>query len=243
MRLEWKEIKLEAKAEQDGVQGAFRGLLSTYGNVDLVGDMCVKGCFQECLQNKTIYPTLWQHMQCEPIGHMNVTDSDEGLEVDGVFNQEVQRGREAWALLKAGDIGGLSIGYVPDEFEYDKNGIRRLLKVTLWEGSFVTFPANPEAYAEAKNMDEKGHQIRKSIGAYLTSLSEEERKTAIKEFTSQIKVCSGKPRKADDEMVDEEEPVDNTEEDPEDLEDDTEEDSKSIIDDMNKQMKKMKEIR
>lgn len=243
MHLEWKSVKIQAKTDDSAVTGAFRGLLSTYGNVDLVGDMCVQGCFTDSLKEKDVYPTLWQHDQCEPIGHMTITDSDKGLMVDGIFNTEVQRGREAYALLKAGDIGGLSIGYVPEVFEYDDNGIRRLLKVTLWEGSFVTFPANPSAYAEAKQMDEKGHKLRKDMGAYLAKLSDEERKKAIEEFTAQLKACGKKPKKADDaEEVTEEEPEDDaegqeSEEDTEDEED--EEDMKATVVILDRQIKAM----
>ena len=61
---------------------------------------------------------------------------------------EVAQASEAYALLKAGALSGLSIGFSPRDWEYRKNSdggnkeIRVLKEVDLWEISLVTFPAN-----------------------------------------------------------------------------------------------------
>ncbi len=232
MHIERKQVHFEIKS--DAMPGTIQGCLSRYGNIDLVGDVCEPGCFDDSLQKRTIYPTLWQHDQVEPIGHFTATDSKDGLMIQGSLNQDVQRGREAYSLIKNGDISGLSIGYTPDEFVYDKDGIRHLTKVTLWEGSVVTFPANPEASVEAKNMNEKGHMIRKDIGGYLSKLPIDERKAAAEEFLKQIEACTEDEedaRKADTEEEGEEGTEDETsteEEDDTDTEEDPEEGMKSI---------------
>ena len=58
-----------------------------------------------------------------------------------MLNQDTQRGREAYALLRQGALDGLSIGFstVKDSWDGD---VRNIQEVRLWEGSLVTFPAN-----------------------------------------------------------------------------------------------------
>ncbi|MGY4281031.1 HK97 family phage prohead protease [Bradyrhizobium sp. LM2.7] len=59
-------------------------------------------------------------------------------------------GRDTYALLKAGALDGLSIGYVSkkDSFDRTKN-VRRLEEIHLFEISIVTFPMLPSATVEA----------------------------------------------------------------------------------------------
>ena len=148
-------LYLEVKAVPEGtgtVPGAFDGTLSTYGNVDLVGDVCEKGCFDETLElNGPHRPMLWQHDDGEVIGSFDIVATKDSLDIDGSFNLDVQRGREGHSLLKRGDINGLSIGYRALDYYYDSDGIRHLTAVDLLEGSLVTFPANTLARAQAKS--------------------------------------------------------------------------------------------
>jgi hypothetical protein len=54
---------------------------------------------------------------------------------------DVARGRELLALVKAGAIDGLSIGYRTVTSRIDpKTRVRKLHQVDLWEISIVTFP-------------------------------------------------------------------------------------------------------
>lgn len=51
--------------------------------------------------------------------------------------------------MKAGSLTGLSIGYVLNDWEYNKEKEAWLLKeIDLWEVSPVTFPSNDEARIE-----------------------------------------------------------------------------------------------
>jgi HK97 family phage prohead protease len=63
---------------------------------------------------------------------------------------DVARAREAAALLEAGAIEGLSIGYRTVKATKDDAGRRRLAELELWEVSLVTFPMLPEARVGAK---------------------------------------------------------------------------------------------
>lgn len=141
----------EVKA--DDSLGSFEGVLSTYGNIDRVGDICEPGCFDASIAEKgTRFPLCWNHNDNEIVGSFRVVSTEGALSVKGRFNQAVQRAKEVYSLLKDGDVTGLSIGYSVKRATYDQNGVRHLLEVDLWEGSLTAFPANPMAEAQAKNM-------------------------------------------------------------------------------------------
>jgi HK97 family phage prohead protease len=73
----------------------------------------------------------------------------------------VERGREVAALVQAGAIDGLSIGYRTVRAERDGKGRRLLAELELWEVSLVTFPMLPEARvaAKAEALDESWRHI------------------------------------------------------------------------------------
>ena len=94
---------------------------------------------------------LWQHDPAQPIGIWDeVREDATGLWVKGRLLRDVEKGREAAALLAAGAIDGLSIGYRTVKAERDGKGQRLLQELELWEVSLVTFPMLPEARVSAK---------------------------------------------------------------------------------------------
>lgn len=131
--------------------GAFTGYASVFGNEDLWGDIVVAGAFSKSIAEKKP-AMLWQHNSDEPIGIWAVIKEDEkGLYVEGqLLIDGVAKAKEAYELLAAKAISGLSIGYRAVSWEWrkkdDSNDEVRLLKeIDLWEISLVTFPANTEA--------------------------------------------------------------------------------------------------
>jgi HK97 family phage prohead protease len=92
---------------------------------------------------------LWQHDARAPIGVWErIRETAAGLEVKGRLVLDVQQAREALALLKAGAVDALSIGFsvLRGGAEFDRErALRRIKAVDLWEISVVTFPANPKA--------------------------------------------------------------------------------------------------
>jgi uncharacterized protein len=129
-------------------QGRFAGYASVFEVLDNQQDIIHRGAFSRTLQRRLdSVKLLWQHQQDEPIGTFDRMFEDErGLYVEGRLLLDVQRAREAYALLKAGAVGGLSIGYSPVRYQIDEeNGVRHLSEVELWEISLVTFPANSAA--------------------------------------------------------------------------------------------------
>jgi HK97 family phage prohead protease len=128
--------------------GRFAGYASVFDVVDNQRDVIVRGAFAETLKGRVgDIKMLWQHQQDEPIGIFERMFEDKnGLYVEGRLLLDIARAKEAYALLKEGVIGGLSIGYSPIKYRLnEKTGVRMLSAVELWEISLVTFPANEAA--------------------------------------------------------------------------------------------------
>lgn len=163
-------VKLAAGAPD----GTIEGYGSIFNVVDSYSDIVVKGAFLDSLGRLKAegrgVKMLWQHDQGCPIGVWDeVREDDRGLYCKGRLLLDVDKAREAYALMKAGAIDGLSIGYecrkwthcMPDEVEgrigakywagpMGMGGqIRLIEQCDLWEISVVTFPACTPATVDA----------------------------------------------------------------------------------------------
>jgi HK97 family phage prohead protease len=108
------------------------------------------------------FPLLWQHKADSPIGSVQMSDSEVGLQVDGKLVLEDPQARIALAHLKARTIKGLSIGYdtIKDSIE---NGVRHLKELRLWEVSVVSFPMNEAAMVTSvKSIDDARRILREA---------------------------------------------------------------------------------
>lgn len=172
MELRYIERPFEVKAVQE--DGTFEGYGSIFGNVDSYKEIVAPGAFAESLTNwkesGRLPPVLWQHRSGEPIGpFVEMAEDGVGLRVKGrLLVEDVQRAKEARALMKAKAVNGLSIGFVTREDSYDRvSGIRTLKKVDLWEVSVVTFPANPAAQISSVKSAIDGIQTFAEAEAFL----------------------------------------------------------------------------
>lgn len=137
--MEYKHIDLEWKADD---QGVIEGYGSFYGNKDQGGDIVVKGAFSDSLASGRKVKMLSQHDPYAVIGVWDeMTDDDKGLRVKGRILTSIQAGKDAYELVKAGAIDGLSIGYRTVKTKA-QSGARLIEKADLWEVSLVTFPMN-----------------------------------------------------------------------------------------------------
>ena len=128
----------------------------------LGGDVVDRGAFDKTLREGRTFPLLWQHMPNLPIGSVQISDSDVGLQVDGKLVLEDPQARIALAHLKAKTIKGLSIGFdtIKDAVE---NGVRHLKELRLWEVSVVTFPMNEAAMVTSvKSIDDARRILREA---------------------------------------------------------------------------------
>lgn len=127
---------------------SFTGYVARYGNVDLGGDSILPGAFDATLKARARRPLLWQHDTREPIGVEQSLKSDANGLLGHWSLVDTQRGQDAYKLLKAGAISGMSIGYVPTEVEF-AGDVRKLLGVDLLESSVVTLPMNEDAQVQS----------------------------------------------------------------------------------------------
>ena len=109
---------------------------------------------------------LWQHDPSQPIGVWDEAREDaRGLWVKGRLLESTQKGREAAALIAAGAIDGLSIGYRTRKAGKNEKGHRLLTELELWEVSLVTFPMLPSARVAAKGVEPEAETALREIAA------------------------------------------------------------------------------
>ncbi|WP_020178079.1 HK97 family phage prohead protease [Methylopila sp. M107] len=161
---------LEIKALKDN--GEFEGYGSTFGGEpDAYGDVIAAGAYRESLsahKAKGTMPKLfWQHNANEPIGKwLDAKEDDRGLLMRGKLNMDVQRGREAHALLKAKDIDGLSIGYRIKEYSVDtESGVWTLERLDLVEVSIVSVGANESSVVQSVKAAKAAHDLMERLKA------------------------------------------------------------------------------
>jgi uncharacterized protein len=92
---------------------------------------------------------LWSHDSSAPIGKWSVTEDQRGLRAEGQIVKETAKGKEALALISAGVVTGLSIGFRARASERGDKGLRILTDVQLEEVSLTAFPAQPGARVTA----------------------------------------------------------------------------------------------
>ncbi len=141
----YKSLPLTLKREPDQ-DGVFEGYASVFGVVDQGMDVVERGAFTKSLGARKV-KMLWQHDMSQPIGVWDEIYEDErGLFVRGRLLKEVEKGREAMALLRAGALDSMSIGYRTIEASMEGDGrVRKLHEIDLFEISLVTFPMLPDA--------------------------------------------------------------------------------------------------
>lgn len=168
-------IELKFLAEE----GVFEGYASVFEHLDDQGDRVLKGAFIDSLKHwwhsGQLPKMLWQHDPTQPIGVWESLEEDgHGLRVKGRLLLDVQRGREAYALMKAVVLDSLSIGYrVLEARPGFKSGERLLSKLELHEISLVTFPANDRAkITQVKNLFNQDIDVIQRIYALVSLLKD-----------------------------------------------------------------------
>lgn len=135
----------------DAESGAIEGYAAVFNTMDWVGDIIDPTALDKCLQahkaNGTSIKMFWCHDEKDTIGVWHEAFVDEhGLYLKGQLTLDVSKAREVLALLKAGAVDGISIGYYALDAEYDaEQGARMLNGVYVFEASLVPVPAHPDA--------------------------------------------------------------------------------------------------
>lgn len=162
-----------------GHAGAIAGYASLFDTVDQSNDRIAPGAFRRSLARRGAgrIKMLYQHQAHEPIGTWQAIAEDRrGLYVRGTLCLEASRGRDVAALVAAGALDGLSIGFRTVRARTDpRTGVRTLFEVDLWEISLVTFPMLAEARLRAASGKHRAepsaggrrmewHQTMKEVG-------------------------------------------------------------------------------
>ncbi|MEQ8825472.1 MAG: HK97 family phage prohead protease [Filomicrobium sp.] len=149
-KIESKFFPIDLKAVD--ADGTFEGYASLFERIDLGRDIIARGAFAESLRQRGARGVrmLFQHNPAEPIGAWTHLEEDRrGLKARGRLTQDVARAREVLALMRAGALDGLSIGFRTLVAHKERQrGVRRIAKLDLWEISVVTFPMLPGARVE-----------------------------------------------------------------------------------------------
>ncbi len=131
-------------------EGIISGYASVFNIVDQHNDLIKNGAFREIDSQKI--KLLWQHKSEEPIGVIEeIYEDGYGLYFRAKLLLDLPQAKSAYNLVKAKAISGVSIGFKPIDYYYQKD-VRVIKDIDLWEVSLVTFPANMEANVlEVKN--------------------------------------------------------------------------------------------
>jgi HK97 family phage prohead protease len=173
MTLEHKFIALgDSVSVENGIE--ISGYASLFGKADQGGDVVETGAYAASLamlaDKGARVKMLWQHDPAQPIGVWDeVREDAAGLWVKGRILRDVEKGREAAALIEAGAIDGLSIGYRTVRATKNAKGGRLLSELELWEVSLVTFPMLPDARVGAKGDDPVDCTLRELAGVFETA--------------------------------------------------------------------------
>lgn len=131
-------------------EGVFSGYAALFNTPDEAGEVFAPGAFRETLETRGAAGVrmLWQHEVEKPLGVWTEMREDEyGLFVRGKLVLETELAREVQALMQAGALNGLSIGFQP----ISRTG-NTVTEADLWEISVVTFARQPNAKVDGRSV-------------------------------------------------------------------------------------------
>lgn len=122
------------------------GYASLWGVADLDHDVTVRGCFAESLAARGAAGVKMLHQHsAAPVGVWDeIVEDERGLFVKGRVMAWSPEARFVRAMVRAGAVDGLSIGFRSQRARRDGR-LRVLSQADLWEVSLVTFPMLPGA--------------------------------------------------------------------------------------------------
>jgi HK97 family phage prohead protease len=135
--------------------GIVTGYAAVWGKRDMFGDVLQRGAFAASLAEHRTAGTrplmLWGHDPNRPVGTWSeIREDDTGLHVTGKLVMGSTAGRDAFEMMKAQALDGLSIGFRTKRATALPGG-RTVHEVRLIEISLVTLPAQPAARASVRS--------------------------------------------------------------------------------------------
>lgn len=155
MKIERKNMPVASLSSDDST-GTIKAIVAVTNNIDLGKDRILPGFFAKSLERK--FPKgVWAHDWKQPVAKTiiakelapgdnmlppNIKEFG-GYYIEGQFNLETQRGKEAYSDIKFGIIDEFSIGYSVEKSER-KEGVRDLIEGDWLEWSPVLAGMNTE---------------------------------------------------------------------------------------------------
>jgi HK97 family phage prohead protease len=154
-------------------EGEITGIAWPFNSPDRVGDVIERKAFANA---RTPLPLLFAHDPAQPVGVWNeIQTTGAGLTLKGrLLVDSIERAREVRALVQAGAVTGLSIGFRTKSATPRRNGGRVISALELLECSLVTIPSHPGArvtsaksaseilrIAEAINRAASAHKLKR----------------------------------------------------------------------------------
>ncbi len=152
MSYETKTVELTDLKVGVGGSGSLSGYASVFNKLDSYGDTIKPGAYADTLKTFLKEGFIgWSHDALGlPVGYpVHAKEDKHGLFIEAAFHStpEAQLARVTAAeRIAAGKTMGLSIGFIPEEFDFTEGGsVRELKKIRLIETSLVLVPAERHA--------------------------------------------------------------------------------------------------
>ena len=143
-------IKSTFEKKKDEGPHTFTAFATTFGNIDLDGDVIMPGAVDEAIR-KTLFggkfpKILKDHDRTQrPAVMTSMIANDKGVLIEGKF-LDTQLGQDTFIEVRDGAISDMSIGFFIPQGGGEMVGREFIIsKLDFKEVSFVTFPANEEA--------------------------------------------------------------------------------------------------
>lgn len=149
--------------------GEVSGIAWPFGSPDRVGDVIEKGAFGGI---SLPLPMLFGHDLNDPIGvWTTATEETDGLKVAGsLLVGKVARADEVHALVRAGAVRGLSIGFRSKSATPRKGGGRTIKSLELLEVSIVSVPMHPGARVTSAKSAVEAIRLAEAINRAVAAL-------------------------------------------------------------------------
>ena len=149
----YKNISQGIIEDVDDVKGIVTGYFSAFNNIDSDGDVIVSGAYKKTVaengpmgRNRIMH--LLQHNPLMPLGKpMELMEDGKGLRFTSKIT-ETSYGKDVIKLYAEGVFNEHSVGFEIIKSD-NKAGYREIREIKLWEGSTVTWGANPNTPIES----------------------------------------------------------------------------------------------
>jgi HK97 family phage prohead protease len=149
----YKNISQGIIEDVDDVKGIVTGYFSAFNNIDSDGDVIVSGAYKKTVaengpmgRNRIMH--LLQHNPLMPLGKpTELMEDAKGLRFTSKIT-ETSYGKDVIKLYAEGVFNEHSVGFEIIKAD-NKAGYREIREIKLWEGSTVTWGANPNTPIES----------------------------------------------------------------------------------------------